>query len=241
MFRYFTIFVSPFLFLAGFWFLFYSQKNIHYWLLSLAVIIILLSGKILSRRRFFRFKILWLNLIFVYISHLLFLLLLTSQGWRYTLSFILSLSWMLIWWLIAKYFDNVNDVGSNNYLAVNKFFYYLAFWFLASGLYSLVIFIHFPLLYAYLILIIFSFFWSLDIIKHQENYNWFYLIFCLFILSQVVIVTYLLPVNFYVAGAISTLWFFFVIDNTANNLRSFRLYLGLFLLVVLLLLITTII
>ena len=241
MLKYLTIFISSLLLLAGFWSLFYSQKNIHYWLVAIAVAVILLSGRILSRNRFFRFKILWLNLIFVYISQLLFLLLLISEEWRYLLSLVLSLLWMLIWWLLAKYFDNIDNIENSNYLVVNKFFYYLAFWFLATSLYSLVIFIHFPLLYAYLICIVFTFFWLVDIVRYQDNFSWVNLIFSLFILSQILVAVYLLPVSFYVAGTIATLWFFFIIDNTANTLRSFKLYLGLFLLITILLLTTSII
>ena len=88
MFRYFTIFVSPLILLVGFWSLFYSQKNIHYWLITVAVLVILLAGRILAGHKFWKYKVLWFNLIFVYISQLLFLLLLISGGLRYFLSFL---------------------------------------------------------------------------------------------------------------------------------------------------------
>ena len=242
MFKYFSIFISPLLLLLGFWSLFYSQKSIHYWLLGLAIVVILLSGRILARNKFWKFKVLWLNLILVYISQLLFILLLISGGARYVLSFILALSWLLIWWLMAKYFENIDSsVLSSNYLAVNKFFYYLGFWFLSTSLYSLVIFLSFPIFFAGLILLSATFFWSLDIIRSREDLNWFYLLFTLFLLSQILIVVYLLPLSFYVAGTIATLWFFFIIDSTANTLKSFKLYLSLFLLSILLLLITSVI
>jgi len=241
MFKYISIFVSPLILLSGFWSLFYSQRDIHYWLLTVAIVVILLTGRILSRSKFWKFKVLWLNLILVYISQLLFLLLLISEQIRYFLSFILALSWMLIWWLMARYFDNIDNIESSNYLMVNKFFYYLEFWFLSTSLYSLVIFLHFPISYAVLIILGAAFFWSLDIVRTREELNWFYLVFALFLLVQILLVVYLLPVSFYVAGTIATLWFFFIIDNTANTLRFFKTYLGLFLLVTLLLLITSII
>jgi hypothetical protein len=240
MFKYLIIFISPLLLLSGFWFLFYNQQNMHYWLILGASSVILLSGRILARNKFWRFKILWLNLILVYVSQLLFLLLLISGEIRYLLSFVLALIWMLVWWLMAKYFEDADNIDSNNYLAVNKFFYYLAFWFLSTSLYSLVIFLHFSILSAYLILIVVSFFWSLSIIRDRDDINWLYLIFALFLLTQILAVVYLLPVSFYVAGTIATLWFFFIIDNTANGLKSFKLYLGLFLVLVLLLLTTSI-
>jgi hypothetical protein len=151
-----------------------------------------------------------------------------------------ALSWMLIWWLMSKYFENIDEIKGSNYLEVNKFFYYLGFWFLATGLYSLVALIHFPLLYAWLILMIATFFWTLDIIRSNEDLSGVYLIFSLFLISQIVAIVYLLPVSFYVAGTIATLWFFFIIDSTVNVLKSFKLYLSLFLLVVLLLLTTSI-
>ena len=148
---------------------------------------------------------------------------------------------MLVWWLMAKYFANIDNIDGSSYLVVNKFFYYMGFWFLSTSLYSLVIFLHFPLLIAYIILIFAAFFWTFDIIKSRGEPNWIYLIFSLFLLSQILVVIYLLPVSFYVAGTIATLWFFFIIDSTANNLKSFKGYLSLFLLIVLLLLITSII
>lgn len=239
MFKYLSIFISPLLLLFGFWSLFYSQKAIHYWL-GVAIVVILVSGRILARNKFWKFKVLWLNLILVYISQLLFLLLLISGTARYGLSFILALSWMLIWWLMAKYFEKIGSIDSNNYLVVNKFFYYLGFWFLSTSLYSLVIFLHFPVFYAYLIMLGATFFWSLDIVRSREDLNWPYLLFTLFLLSQILMVVYFLAISFYVAGTIATLWFFFIIDSTANTLKSFRLYLGLFLLSVLLLLVTSV-
>ena len=91
MLKYLAIFISPLILLFGFWFLFYSQKGIHYWLIIIASIVILLSGRILASHKFWKFKVLWLNLIFVYVSQLLFLLLLISGELRYFLSFILVL------------------------------------------------------------------------------------------------------------------------------------------------------
>jgi hypothetical protein len=241
MLRYLTIFISPLILLFGFLALFYSQGDVHHWLSLLAIVIILLSGRILAKNKFWKFKILWFNLILVYVSQLLFLLLLISGGIRYLLSFVLALSWMLIWWLMAKYFENIDNIDSAHYIAVNKFFYYLGFWFLSTSLYSLLVFLHFPILYGGLILIGAAFFWALDIIRSREDLSWPYLLFSLFLLSQIVAVVYLLPVSFYVAGTIATLWFFFIMDSTANTLKSFRLYLSLFLLLILLLLTTSII
>jgi len=142
---------------------------------------------------------------------------------------------------MAKYFENLDNITGDSYLAVNKFFYYLGFWFLTTSMYALVIFLHFPIFIAYLIIIVATFFWAYDIIKSREDLNWLYLVFSLFLTSQILAVIYLLPVSFYVAGTIATLWFFFIIDSTANTLKSFRTYLSLFLLISLLLLITSII
>lgn len=241
MFKYLVIFVSPILILISFWLLFYSQINFHYGSIIAAMVLILLSGRIIAKSKFWRFKILWINLLLVYLSQAIFLLLLISSQVRYLLTFLLALAWLLIWWLMAKYFEDIDNVESSNYLAVNKFFYYLSFWFLSTSLYSLVIFLHFSLLYACIGILVASFFWSWDIIKYRDDLNWFYLLFSLFLLAQILVAVYLLPVSFYVAGTIATLWFFFIIDNTANNLRFFRHYLGLFLLVILILLITPII
>lgn len=239
--KYIVIFISPILILTSFWLLFYSEINFHYGSVIMAILIILASGRIIAKNKFWKFKVLWINLVLVYISQAIFLLLLISSEVRYFLSFVLALAWLLIWWLMSKYFEDIDNVESSNYLIVNKFFYYSGFWFLSTSLYSLVIFLHFSLLYSCLILLAATFCWSLDIIRNREDLNWFYLLFSLFLLTQILGVVYLLPVNFYVAGTIVTLWFFFIIDNTANNLKFFRQYLGLFLLVVLVLLITSVI
>lgn len=241
MLRYITIFISPLILMLGFWSFFYGQKSWQYWMTGIAIFVILASGRILAKNKFWKFKALWINFIFVYVSQLLFLLLLISEELRYFLSIILAMFWLLIWWMMFKYFEDVDNIESRNYLVVNKFFYYLGFWFLSTSLYSLVIFIHFPLWESLFVLIIATFFWSFDIIRTRDDLNWLYLIFVMFLMVQILAIVYLLPLNFYVAGTIATLWFFFIIDNTANTIKSFRLYLGLFLLAILLLLTTSII
>ena len=55
----------------GFLALFYSKGDIHQWLFIVAMIVILLSGRILAKNKFWKFKVLWLNLIFVFIIRVL--------------------------------------------------------------------------------------------------------------------------------------------------------------------------
>lgn len=235
-----TIFFSPLLIWLG-WLMFFYDKIEMIWLLSISAFVILLSARILSKRRFFSFKLLWINLLLVYGAQLLFLLLLISVNIRNALAFLLTLSWALIWYLIDRYFSNIKNVESSTYLAINKFFYYLGFWFLASSLYSLVIFIHFSLLWAILILLAAGFLWSWDIIRYREDVSWLYAFFAMFLWGQVAVFVYFLPISFYVAGTIATLWYFFIMDTNINAIKSFRLYLSLFLLIILLLLVSSVI
>lgn len=240
MLKYLVIILSPLLFMAGFWLFFYQEHGVIY-LLGVEILNIIISGRILSRYHFLRFKLLWLNLIMVYISQLLFLLFMISGTARYWLAFLLSLLWGLIWWLLKNYFKNITDLANTDYLAINKFFYYLAFWFLSSSLYFLVIFLHFPRLYAAVALLLAALSWALDINRVKGQPNIYFVFFILFLLAQLVVLIYFLPLSFYVAGAIATLWFFFIIDNTVSQLKYFKLYLGLFLLSFMLLLITSMI
>lgn len=240
MFKYLVIILSPIIFAVGGWLFFYQEKGIIY-LLIVEILNILISARVLSRYNFLRFKLLWLNLILVYIAQLLFLLFMISGTARYWLAFILALLWAAIWWLLKNYFKHITDLANSDYLSVSKFFYYLAFWFLSSSLYFLVIFLHFSRLQAIIILLMVTFFWALDINRSKQQFNVYFVLFALFLLAQLLVVIYFLPVSFYVAGAIATLWFFFIIDNTANQLKHFKLYLGLFFLSFILLLITSII
>ncbi|MBU1203323.1 hypothetical protein KKH39_04765 [Patescibacteria group bacterium] len=238
MFRYLAPFFSPLVILFTFWLFFKNQDGI-WWFVAISCLSILFVGRILARSRFFNFKLLWLNLLVAYISQFLFLIILDSDALRYVLSFILSAAWLLVWHILKKYFRDIKDIQSREYLAVNKFFYYLSFWFLSASLYSLIIFVNFPALYALVVVFLASFFWSLEIIRTREDFNWYYAFFAAFLSAQLSFALYFAPLSFYVTGTIATLWFFFIIDNTANQLKYFKLYLGLFMLSVTLLLITS--
>ncbi len=235
--KFFIAIISPLLLLTDFWIFFYWQRGLA-WLAGLAILVILMSGRLLSRRYFLQAKTLWLNLILVYLSQLLFLLLISSNTARYGLSFLIVVLWALIWLILKRYFGNQIDWGNKEYLASLKFFYYLGFWFLASSLYSLLIFINLPLLWAAVALLIPSFFWAKEIIKTSAGHK-YYVWLVVFLIFQVAAILYLLPVSFYVAGTILTLWFYFLVDNSIGGLKHFKLYLGLFYLVSLFLLIST--
>lgn len=233
----FVAIISSLILLIDFWVFFYTQRAL-IWLAGLAVLVIVISGRLLAKANFWRAKVLWLNLIFVYLSQLLFLLLVSSNAVRYNLSFVIAVFWALLWFLLNRYFSNRVDWENREYLASIKFFYYSGFWFLSSSLYSLIIFINLPLLWAALSLVIPSFFWAREIIKTYSD-NKYYVWLVSFLVLQLGGVLYLLPVSFYVAGTILTLWFYFLVDNSANNLRHFRWYLSLFFIVSLILLISS--
>lgn len=229
MIRYIVLFLNPIIILTGFYSFFYYEKGILY-ISILSLLTIFFTAKILSGEHFKKFKLLWFNLCLVYISQLFFLLLLTSSNLRYFLAFILVLFWALISYLLKQYFDNITDIRNKNFLVVNKFYYYLSFWFLATSVYALIIFLNLSLFYSILILSLSALFFGLEIISYTKEYPKTYILFVLFSLIQVLLATYLLPINFYIAGTITTLWFFFIIDSTMHSLKNFKLYLALFLL-----------
>ncbi|MCD4760996.1 hypothetical protein K8R42_03815 [bacterium] len=240
MFKYLIPFINPLILLLGFWLFFYQQKGI-VWLVLVSLLVIIISGKVLSRRYFWKYSLLWVNLVLVYISQLLFLLLLSSGVSRYLLSLLLAIIWSVILFLLKRYFQVITNVQITDYLAVNKFFYYLGFWFLSTSLYSLVIFLYFPVIYALLAMLIATLFWSGEIVRAREDIGWLYVVFTSFLMLQIMVVVYFLPIGFYVAGTIATLWFFFIIDSSTSQLKHFRLYLGIFLASITTLLITSII
>ena len=229
MIRYIVLFLNPAIILTGFYFFFYYEKGIVY-LSILSLLTIFFTAKVLAGEYFKRFKLLWFNLGLVYISQLLFLLLLTSSSLRYFLAFILTLLWALIWYLLKQYFDNITDVKNRSFLVVNKFYYYLSFWFLSTSVYALIIFLNLSLFYSILILSLAALLFGLEIISYTKEYPKTYILFVLFSLIQILLTIYLLPINFYIAGTIATLWFFFLIDSAMHKLQTFKLYLALFLL-----------
>ncbi|PLX26339.1 hypothetical protein C0580_00075 [Candidatus Parcubacteria bacterium] len=226
--KYLVPLVSPLIFLIGFWIFFYSHSGL-LWLISISIITVFVSGRILSGKRWWRFILLWLSLIFSYIAQLLFLLLLTSGTMRYGLSVLLGVFWAMVWWFLRRYFDRIDDAFSQEYLAFKRFFYYVSFWFLTSSLYSLVIFLSIPLYYLIIIILGAAWLWGREILYTADDKNSLYIYFGLFLLAQVITIVYFIPVSFYVMGTIATLWFFFIIDSTMRKI-NFPLYLGLFLL-----------
>lgn len=238
--KYLLLFLNPLILLISFWLFFYNNQGI-IWLIIIALATIIISAKIMSQQYFWKFKFLWLNFIIVYIAELLFLLLLTSGEARYILAFILSFIWGIAWLLLKKYFESIRDLNNKDYLAWHKFLYYLGFWFLSTSLYSLVIFLNFKLSYAVIIMLLSIFLLGREIISISEGISKYYIWFVLFLSMQILWILYLLPISFYVAGTIATLWFFFIIDSTVNQLKHFKLYLGIFLVSIFILLATSII
>lgn len=238
--RYFIPILSPLILLISFWLFFYSQENILVWS-GISALTVLVSVRLIARKYFWRSKILWVNLLTVYISEILFLLLLTSGSLRFSISFLFSILWGFTFYLLIKYFKNIDKLSSKDYLSFNKFLYYLSFWMLASSLFSLIVFINLLPAYALLIILFISFLWAKEIISLSDDSSRFYVWFVMFLLAQVLVVAYFLPVSFYVNGTIATLWFFLIIDNAVSNLKNFRVYLSIFLVSLLVLLITSII
>ena len=227
MIRYLAVFISPLIILATCWWFFYYQSGL-WWLVGLSLFFILLSGRLISRHYFFRFKNLWFNLITAYLSQILFLLLLTSSALRYSLSFLLVILWLGLFWVLNQQFDSRRAVDAKDYLYYNKFFYYLSFWFLATSIYSLVVFVDLPLAYAILFILISSYFWSREIMKTDDSLKFYHILLSIFLLLQIALVIYFWAVSFYIAGTILTLWLFFILESILNHFKNFSWYAGLF-------------
>jgi hypothetical protein len=232
--------LNPLILFVTWWLFFYSQQGV-IWIVAIALLAILISGRILAGNRFGQYKLLWINLITVYVSQFLFLLLATSDNVRYGLSFLLVIIWAVIWWLLKNYFQNIKEVSQLDYLSFNRFFYYLGFWFLITSLYALIIFLNLSPWIAIGLAVVISWFWIRDIIRivamSSQVYTWFIML----VLVQILAMLYLLPISFYVTGTIATLWLFFIIDSAVSEHKYFKRYLALFLLSIIILIFTAII
>jgi hypothetical protein len=227
------------IFIGGSWFFATQQGLLWFVIVSLGVMI--MSGRILAPSSFWRYRWLWLNLLLVYFSQFLFLLLITSHFTRYFVLFCLALIWWFSWWLLRKYFNRKINIHNNDYLAFNIFLYSLGFWFLSSSLYAFIIFLNFPILYALLIILLATGLWAQEIFSVAEGTSRWQIIFLVFILAQILAILYFLPFSFYVSSTIATLWFFLLVDRTINKYGNFKLYLALFFIGFLLLLVSSII
>ena len=228
MFSYLVPFINPLIILVGLLSFFYNQEGIA-WLFSISLLTILVSGRVVAKKLFWRHKLLWFNFITVYVAQLLFLLVLTSGNARYLLAFVSSAVWGVVWWLLRTYFQRIENINSKEFLSYNVFFYTLAFWCLSSSVYSLIVFLNWPVVYTLLGVLGIAFLWTKEIFDQTDDVGRLYVFFAIFILAQLLAALYILPVSFYISGTIASLWFFFIIDSTINKTRNFRLYLSLFL------------
>lgn len=241
MLRYVIKFISPLVFLISFWWFFYQEAGIWY-ILAVSVVNILFSFKVIAKRFFWQHKLIWINFILVYLSQIFFLILSTSDNFRYYFSFLISVVWGVVWFLLEKYFDNIKLVNHKEYLSFNRFFYYSGMWFLSTSVYSIIIVIKdISFKYGLFAIILAGLLWSWDIFRNQENARTYYIWLTTFLFAQIVIAVYLLPVDFYVAGTIVSLWFFFIIDKIIGQIKYLRFYMILFFISILLLFVSSII
>lgn len=238
--RYLVPFINFLLVFVGGSLFFFQQKGF-IWLVIISLLVILMSGRLLAQHSFWHYKLLWLNLLLVYFSQFLFLLLITSQTSRYPILFLMAIIWGFSWWLLRKYFNRKVNIHNNDYLSFNIFLYVLGFWFLSSSLYAFIVFLDFPIIYALLIMLLATWLWTREIFGLVEGLSRWQVIFIVFVLTQILAVLYFLPISFYVAGTIATLCFFFMVDRTINGYKNFKLYLTLFFCSFLLLLVGSII
>lgn len=230
--RYLVIFISPLVYLISFLSFFYYAR----YPLVLGIVAglnILLSWYFAVRESLWRSKWSLLSLWLAQASQLIFLVLLISGPLRYGLTFLLAFIWALVWWLLGRHYRDQYRPAAVDYLSALKFFYYLNFWFLANSAYALIVLVQWPVWQAMIVLVLIANLWFHQVLPSDER-----VIFSL-ILLQIGFVLYLIPVSFFVAGTLFTLWIFFLTDKNIINLRYFSRYLMLFIFSVLVLLFTS--
>ena len=234
-------FITPLLMTIGFWQIFSRPASV-FVIGGISILLIIITGKILAKQNFIRFFRLWINLSLVYFTQVLFMIVLTSDSLRYWLSILWLLVWILVFWLLRNYFVKLKDINDLDYLSFNRFLYYLSFWLLSCSLYYLIIFINFSVVYSLGILLVATFWWSKEIMMFNNvQLPKFFIWLVLLTVAEILLALYLMPLGFYVAGTIATIWLFFVLELLLLRSRHFIRYLLLFLAAVIMLLITSII
>ncbi len=239
MLRILASYLSPFILLIFWWYMFsHTDKLII--INSILIVLILLTAKVIFNKYFLTRYLLWISLLVSFIAQVLFLTLMTSNLLRYLLALLLAIIWSLVWVFIRNYFDNYKEIHNTEFLEFNKFFYYLSFYFLISSLYSLIIFINFPVVLAILIIIIVTFIYTKEIIKTVFEVDRKFIYFVTFAISQLFLILYYLPVSFYLSGAILVIFYFFIIDFNLKKYKNFLKYFIIFMISIFILLITSI-
>ncbi|MBT7552840.1 hypothetical protein HN670_00045 [bacterium] len=234
-------FITPLLMTIGFWQIFSRPASV-FVIGGISILLIIITGKILAKQNFIRFFRLWINLSLVYFTQVLFMIVLTSDSLRYWLSILWLLVWILVFWLLRNYFVKLKDINDLDYLSFNRFLYYLSFWLLSCSLYYLIIFINFSVVYSLGILLVATYWWSKEIMMFNNvQLPKFFIWLVLLTVAEILLALYLMPLGFYVAGTIATIWLFFVLELLLLRSRHFIRYLLLFLAAVIMLLITSII
>ena len=231
--------LTAFITLLGWW-LFFSQTKSLWWVLIVSILLIVWTARRIAGRLFWQYKLSWLNIIFIYLAQSLFLLLLKSNNLRFGLAFWLALLWGFIWLFWQQYFRKVHiALLQAVYLSFNKFWYYLNFWFLASGIYALLAFINLPLLLAFSIILLVGFSLSLELLLRERVFSWRLLLLWSWLFLQITAAISLLPISFYLAGALLTLWYFFLDEAWLESGQKWHWHTSLLLVANLLILIIT--
>ncbi len=228
MFKILLPFISPIFFLATWWWFFYYQRGVGV-IAIIASLSIILVGRLLARGQWWSLRWLWINFLWCYLSQFLFLLLIRTDNWRYILAFILAAFWSGAWFLVAKHCHDLAG-QAKDYLAFRKFWYYFNFWLLASSAYALVTFIGLSMYYAAGALLVVMLLASYDLLTGPWRMRLINLLLLFFIMLQLVLIVYFLPISFYVAGALLGLWFFFISDSIVETGPHFLGSLTLFIL-----------
>lgn len=217
------------LFILLTWWFFFSQAQSLWWIIILSIVLLLWTARRLSGRLFWQYKLSWFNIIFIYLAQSLFLLLLKSSNLRFGVAFWLAFLWGFIWWSWQQYFRKANILLSADYLVFNRFWYYLNFWVLASSIYALLVFLNLPLLLALGALMLVGASFLLELLLRERVFSWRLFILWFWLFVQICAVITLLPINFYLAGVLATLWFFFPAEVWLNSDNHWRWYTSLLL------------
>lgn len=213
--------LNPLFLLVSWCIFFYWQKYLWFWAI-LAILAIIITAIVVSGYNFFRYKLQWLNFIFIYLGQLSFLLLLKNSVARYALAVVIALLWSFTWWMLKQHFKNMPALRRDEYLAFKKYWYILNLWFFVSSVYSLIIFLSLDFYYLALLVVILVYCLAKDLLKSWKLPSSIFWLPVLFLSAQLFLVVYFLPVSFYVAGALVVLWFYYFIVLLEGEKKSIK-------------------
>lgn len=211
--------LNPLFLLLTWCIFFYREKEPVLWA-TLALASIVLTAILISGHYFSRHKLQWFNFLIIYLSQFIFMSMLMNTTGRYLSAIVISILWGFTWWMLKAHFKNYLTPSQVEYLAFKKYWYVLNFWFFISSCFSLITFLSLDFYYVMLLVVLVAISMAKDLLGSQKKLAWYFWLFSAYFFAQLFIVVYLLPVSFYVAGTLLTLWFYYFSSLAQEDKRN---------------------